>query len=63
MKNVWMVHAYQNFELVIHLINTIFKEDDTVWLHYDKKSLQKEFLFIQNTFKNNPNVFYIVIVK
>jgi hypothetical protein len=54
----WIINAYQKPNQIIHIINTISDENDSIWLHYDKKSPKSELDFLRDHFKNDSRVHF-----
>lgn len=38
MKITWLMSAYNNPDLIVEILKTVYKEGDSIFLHYDKKS-------------------------
>ena len=54
----WIINAYQKPNQIIHTIHTISDENDSIWLHYDKKSPISELDFLRDHFKNDSRVHF-----
>jgi len=52
----WIISAYQKPEQLIHIIERIAVGNDSVWLHYDRKSPSSELDIVRAHFKNNSKV-------
>lgn len=54
----WIMNAYQKPDQIIHIINRILSPQDSVWLHYDKKSSDTEFQYLCDHYKTDTRVHF-----
>ncbi|MGL5721010.1 MAG: beta-1,6-N-acetylglucosaminyltransferase [Brevinema sp.] len=56
-KIAWLLSGYKDPSLITNIINSIYCQGDSVFIHYDKNSPKEEFLELQKQLSHLPNVF------
>lgn len=55
-KIAWVMNAYQKPDQIIHIIDRILGPQDSVWLHFDKKSPKNEFQYLCNHYEADTRI-------
>lgn len=57
-KIAWVMNAYQKPDQIIHIIDRVLGPQDSLWLHFDKKSSDAEFHYLCDHYKADTRVHF-----